>query len=217
MELWSNGTCLNFVQRTTEEDYIYFKHDANGCWSYRGRWGGHQDISLGHGCRGVRTVAHKIGHALGLWHGHQRPDRDSYIAFHWNDPESNRRDPRTVNEKYIDYQGTGYDYGSVMHSRNRNCADCYTLSVTNETEYERQGRPTLGWAPGPSHTDLIRISRLYNCPAPGQQGLLMFYIRYGHNIQTNWCAYVKLEAATSTGEKYTNYQQWDPQWKANME
>ena len=35
------------------------------CWSYVGRIGGAQSISLGDGCHSSATIEHEIGHAIG--------------------------------------------------------------------------------------------------------------------------------------------------------
>ena len=205
MEFLSNNTCLRFVQRTTEPDYVHFRNGTT-CSSPVGRKGGRQYITLTHRCQIYSVIVHETGHALGLWHEQSRPDRDSYVTIHWDNIRHRYRfNFDTQRDKVIDYQGTVYDYGSIMHYRRtdfRACSDCYTISVNNEEEYERQGRPVLGWGPGLSATDLLQINRLYNCPAPGQQGLLMLYIRHGDKTQT-WPGYVKIEAVTSAGNIYT--------------
>ncbi|RCN34220.1 astacin [Ancylostoma caninum] len=48
-KLWMKDTCIDFFESNSAPDKIrVFKQ--NGCWSYIGRIGGQQDLSLGHGC-----------------------------------------------------------------------------------------------------------------------------------------------------------------------
>lgn len=50
------------------------------CWSYLGRQGGRQPVSLKqNGCVYTGTVQHEVLHALGFHHEHVRSDRDSYV------------------------------------------------------------------------------------------------------------------------------------------
>ena len=52
------------VARTNQEDYIeVFK--GTGCWSFVGRQGGKQLLSLGNGCISVGIVVHEFMHAIG--------------------------------------------------------------------------------------------------------------------------------------------------------
>lgn len=51
---------------------IFFPQNLR-CWSYVGRIGGKQDISIGSGCGFKGTVIHEILHALGFFHEHTRP------------------------------------------------------------------------------------------------------------------------------------------------
>ncbi len=44
-----------------------------------GRQGGRQNVSIGPMCEYVGVVIHEIFHALGRWHEHSRPDRNSYV------------------------------------------------------------------------------------------------------------------------------------------
>lgn len=74
MDLIENTTCIRFVPRTNEADYVVYK---TGCTSRVGKKprGGAQDVNLSLGC----ATVHEILHALGMWHEHTRPDRDEYV------------------------------------------------------------------------------------------------------------------------------------------
>ena len=52
------------------------------CWSYLGRQGGRQSISLmKNGCLYQSTVQHEVLHALGFHHEQVRSDRDRYVQI----------------------------------------------------------------------------------------------------------------------------------------
>ena len=58
---------------------------------------------------------HEIGHAIGLVHEHQRPDRDGYIAIIWDNvypPYRQWFQTYSTQEVNTDVD---YDLGSVMH------------------------------------------------------------------------------------------------------
>ena len=59
------------------------------CWSYVGRIGGRQDISIAPGCGSLIPV-HEIFHALRHWHEQSRPDRDNFITVNLANVESSR-------------------------------------------------------------------------------------------------------------------------------
>ncbi|GFR07796.1 meprin A subunit alpha, partial [Trichonephila clavata] len=83
MEHYHRYTCIKFKERTYETDYIRIFY-GNGCWSIIGRNRGVQNLSLGYGCAYVGLVIHELGHAIGLFHEHQRSDRDNYITVYKN-------------------------------------------------------------------------------------------------------------------------------------
>ena len=52
------------------------------CCSYVGRrGGGPQAISIGKNCDKFGIVVHELGHVIGFWHEHTRPDRDHHVAI----------------------------------------------------------------------------------------------------------------------------------------
>ncbi len=109
---------LQFVPQTTEANYVTFNFnpaDLTGvCESSVGMAGGQQFITGSAECA-TGTLVHEMGHAIGLLHEHQRPDRDTYITF----------TPANADKPWIagnfdffsyDYQTIGlYDHASVMH------------------------------------------------------------------------------------------------------
>lgn len=54
------------------------------CWSYVGRIGGRQLLSLRkNGCLYTRVIQHEILHGLGFYHEHSRSDRDESVTINW--------------------------------------------------------------------------------------------------------------------------------------
>ncbi|KAJ1167655.1 hypothetical protein NDU88_008044 [Pleurodeles waltl] len=76
-------TCVTFVPRLTERDYLNIISEK-GCWSTYGKQGGAQTTSLDAGsCLKQGTIQHELMHNLGLYHEHTRKDRDAYINIMW--------------------------------------------------------------------------------------------------------------------------------------
>lgn len=78
---WQYFTNLTFVQRTTQTNYVEFMFADSSCSSQLGMIGGRQIINVGPGC-GSTEITHEIGHAIGFYHEHARPDRGNYVIIH---------------------------------------------------------------------------------------------------------------------------------------
>ena len=72
--------CINLLSLTA---FLNFR-----CWSYMGRKGGKQTLSLKppddkkcHCLCDVGRTLHEMMHALGFYHEHSRTDRDNYIKI----------------------------------------------------------------------------------------------------------------------------------------
>lgn len=116
VEHWESRTVLDFVPRTTETDYVEVI-EGEGCYSYLGRYGGAQALSLGPGCATMGIATHEIGHAIGLWHEQARSDRDAHVVVHWDNIDG---DWDSAFQTYVERGYTGvdvgaYDFNSIMH------------------------------------------------------------------------------------------------------
>lgn len=119
-------TCLQFKEWDGDPqlDYLHFMNSTErpGCWSYIGRRGGEQILSLRppdekscHCLCNLGRILHEVMHALGFYHEHTRPDRDKYILIR----EDNVRKGKLKNFQKKTFDTTSadfdYDYNSIMH------------------------------------------------------------------------------------------------------
>jgi hypothetical protein len=121
LDVLQSVTCLKFVPRTDEEDYVYVKSDGGGCSSYVGRIGKAQNLNLQQndieqGCFRKYTIVHEFMHALGFYHQQSAANRDDYVQVVWEKirPGTENNFNKYGWNKISDF-GVEYDYGSVMH------------------------------------------------------------------------------------------------------
>ena len=163
MEWWTTTTCVRFIKRTTQPDYVVFQALKSGCFSNVGYLGRKQLINVNTGC-GIAAAAHEIGHTLGLWHEQSRPDRDTYVVIHYENIHPDRVG-NFNKQSNVDTRGLPYDYGSLMHYGKKafttNGKD--TIEVIETAEYIEQGSPEIGQRQGLSDGDIAIVNKMY-CP-----------------------------------------------------
>uniref|UniRef100_A0A8C6WZE6 Metalloendopeptidase n=1 Tax=Neogobius melanostomus TaxID=47308 RepID=A0A8C6WZE6_9GOBI len=154
-------TCIDFKPWSGEENYIsIFK--GSGCFSSVGnRRIGKQRLSIGTNCDRIATIEHEFLHALGFWHEQSRADRDDYVQIMWDRiSEGKEHNFNTYDDTTSSSLGVPYDYGSMMHY--------------SKTAFKNGSEPTIvtkipafsdviGQRMEFSDSDLLKLSRLYNC------------------------------------------------------
>ncbi|XP_072527462.1 hatching enzyme 1.2-like [Salminus brasiliensis] len=155
LKSFENSTCIRFIPRDKEEDYIHIQ-SLSGCFSTVGRRGGEQTLSLARrGCLYEHVIQHEVLHALGFRHEQNRRDRDEHVRIVYENiipgKEHNFKKRNTNN------LGTPYDYGSVMHY--------------GRDAFSKNGQPTIvpipdenvavGHAKEMNANDILRVKKLY--------------------------------------------------------
>ena len=116
-------------------------------------------MSLGSGCVRYSIVIHELGHAIGFYHEHTRPDRDQYIDVIYDNIQ------RGLEDQFYKYRagetdtlGLGYDIQSIMHY--------------DRDTFSRDGSDTIrpkvpGTSVGNAHQlstlDIAKANRFYGC------------------------------------------------------
>ncbi|XP_029209556.1 zinc metalloproteinase nas-4-like [Acropora muricata] len=160
---WKRKTCLNFRhKRDGDRDYIRFV-DELGCWSYVGRAGGEQKVSIGPGCEFMGTIIHEIGHAVGFWHEQSRLDRDQYIRIQKENIQTNAMDQfNKMPKKVLDSMNYEYDYFSIMHYGTRFFSKNGKATIKIRKKGRRIGAE-IGQRNGLSWIDIAQVNAMYNC------------------------------------------------------
>ncbi|KAM3931006.1 hatching enzyme 1.2-like [Leptodactylus fuscus] len=151
-------TCVQFVNWTTQPDYLYIQ-SGSGCWSYIGRTGGKQTISLSSpSCVVYGVIQHEVMHSIGFFHEHTRVDRDDYINILWQNIAKgfagnfNIDDGNTMN--------LPYDYESVMHYS----ANVYSIKPSLATMVPKTDPIVpIGQRSGLSSLDVRKMNAFYKC------------------------------------------------------
>ncbi|GIY36218.1 astacin-like metalloprotease toxin 2 [Caerostris extrusa] len=173
---YHDNTCIRFVERTDQENYISIKQlrgqrkgekattllqnplKKRKCEKYQGK----QEVSLGEGCEPLGTIVHELGHALGLFHEHMRSDRDNWIVVHEENIIPKMLDQFNRTDADQEIISTPYDTHSIMHYGNyafsKDPDNLMSMEALDGTEllepYDK---------PGMTDNDIEMINKLYEC------------------------------------------------------
>uniref|UniRef100_A0AAR5PJX2 Metalloendopeptidase n=1 Tax=Dendroctonus ponderosae TaxID=77166 RepID=A0AAR5PJX2_DENPD len=170
MRHWENHTCLKFIERNKTEnvDFIFFTEKPCGCCSFVGKRGiGAQALSISENCAKFGIVVHEIGHAIGYYHEHTRPDRDNYVqVFTQNIMKGQQANFHKLPTGRVISLGQKYDYNSIMHYA-RNTYSINGFLNTIQPIPLGIKPPGIGQRVGLSAGDIEQTLILYNCPKCG--------------------------------------------------
>jgi hypothetical protein len=112
---WMTKTGLTLFVDTASsaKDYVLFQAGTGGCNSGFGYYPGVNIVNLSVGCNRLDTAVHEIGHRIGLYHEHTRPDRDQYLRV-VDANISGHQDQFTPRAWGDGAMPTAFDFDSVM-------------------------------------------------------------------------------------------------------
>ena len=157
IEHWTNNTSLKFVERTSDNQSSYpnfLRFDSsNNCASFVGMQGGEQSIMIADDCA-VGSIVHEIGHAIGLFHEHTRPDRDNFVNVRLDQVFPDKTINFDVLNAGVEQLGE-YDYGSIMHYGE------FFFTATGQRTIEAPDGVEIGQRDALSPLDIESVENMY--------------------------------------------------------
>ena len=113
---WEQVADLNLrPKQGSDSDYLeVYNFNKNSVLSNVGHGPGARDLVMNNWTN-PRTITHELGHALGVKHEHQRPDRNSYVSIDTTKSTQRGDNNYLVDNTMTVYPNLFYDYGSIMH------------------------------------------------------------------------------------------------------
>ncbi|CAJ0596166.1 unnamed protein product [Cylicocyclus nassatus] len=161
------NTCIRFRRKTRKQkDHIVIRNRFNaGCYSTVGRPGGASLLSLEANhkrtCMTDYIVLHELLHVVGLWHEHQRADRDRFIkVVRKNVAKGMKLQFKKVKPPQAYTYNVQYDYMSIMHYNKHTFAIGKRITMrTRDPRYQN----LIGKVNDASPSDYLKVCRMYGC------------------------------------------------------
>ncbi len=159
-DLISASTNVQFIERTTERNWIFFRRTRKGCSYSLGMQRGMQEIKLSSSCHSIK-IAHEIFHALGVMHEHNRFDRKNNVIINWDNIRPEAKGNFRAAVPGLDFGN--YDYDSIMHYKKRAYAIDTSVDTITPTPDETK---TIGQRIRLSTDDIATLNAMYPDAVP---------------------------------------------------
>ncbi|CAN8020366.1 unnamed protein product [Ixodes persulcatus] len=168
--------CLPADQRGLSRIHPFIKRDVRACrprrcCSFVGKRGnGAQAISIGKNCDKFGIVVHELGHVVGFWHEHTRPDRDAHVDIvNKNIMTGQEYNFNKLTDEEVNSLGLAYDFESIMHyARNTFSKNTHLDTILPQEDNASKRRPEIGQRVRLSQGDISQTNKLYKCPSCGR-------------------------------------------------
>ena len=129
------------------------------------RGNGGQAISIGKNCDKFGIVVHELGHVVGFWHEHTRPDRENHVVIERANIMSGQEyNFNKLTSEDVNSLGLAYDYDSIMHYARNTFSKGTYLDTILPVEMKGKKRPEIGQRLRLSEGDVAQANLLYKCP-----------------------------------------------------
>ncbi|XP_051165744.1 tolloid-like protein 2 isoform X2 [Leptopilina boulardi] len=153
------------LKQNTQSKKRRKRHHRKRCCSFVGKRGnGPQAISIGKNCDKFGIVVHELGHVVGFWHEHTRPDRDRHVQIIRDNIMSGQEyNFNKLTEEEVNSLGLPYDYDSIMHYAKNTFSKGTYLDTILPMEMYGKKRPEIGQRIRLSEGDIAQTNLLYKC------------------------------------------------------
>ncbi|XP_070200448.1 blastula protease 10-like [Littorina saxatilis] len=164
---WERHTCIRFLPASPNTRDKLLITEGNGvvCASYLGSKVGEQELVLGRQCREDKVASlHELGHAIGLLHENQRPDKDQFVEIIFkNAIGAHLASLIKLNESVIDETlKIPYDYRSIMHLSGYAFAKGAAMTIRT---LDPTFQDVIGQRKSLSFRDIKTVNLMYRCAA----------------------------------------------------
>ncbi|CAD6223956.1 GSCOCG00005409001-RA-CDS [Cotesia congregata] len=110
-----------------------------------------------------RIILHELGHIIGLYHEHQRPDRDEYVKINTENIKTGKDTfKKMISENFITLSEK-YDFNSIKHYSMNKFAHDRSKNTITPLKTEDIEITKIGRYEQLSDIDISGVNRLYNC------------------------------------------------------